>query len=136
MARPDWGVFLQILIMTSRSVLILLGLAFSFSVDAQQAAPTFEPASGIPDIEKFQIEMYQRCTSEAYLTCLKMSKNECEAATFAAAETADTEIDRATGGKAPTAFDASSHIGLFAGVFYTEMDMRTGDRFVECMKKF
>ena len=104
-------------------------------VAMQQMTPAPSDAQ-LPEVKEFKLEMYQRCASKAYLTCLKMSKNECEAATFAAAETADTEIDRATGGKVATAFDASSHIGLFAGVFYTEMDKRTGDRFVECMKKF
>lgn len=104
-------------------------------VAMQQMTPVSSDAQ-LPEVKQFQFEMYQRCTSEAYLTCLKMSKNECEAATIAAAETADTEIDRATGGNAPTALDASSHIGLAAGVFYTEMDKRTDDRFVECMKKF
>jgi len=121
--------------MLSRTVLILLGLAFAFAVNAQQAAPTSEPASGKPDVEKFQIEMYQRCTSEAYLKCLKLSKAECEAAANAAAETANAEIDKATSGKTPTALDASSHIGLAAGVFYTEMDKRTDDRFVKCVQK-
>jgi hypothetical protein len=103
-------------------------------VAMQQMTPVPSDAQ-LQEVKELQFEMYQRCTSEAYLTCLKMSKNECEAATIAAAETADTEIDRATGSKAPTAFDASSHIGLAAGVFYTEMDKRTGDRFVKCVQK-
>jgi hypothetical protein len=125
--------------MTSRTVLILLGLAFVFTVNAQQAAPASEPAASTPKVEKFQIinpgEMNQRCTSEALVKCLKTSKAECEAAANASAETANAEIDKATGGKTLTAFDAGFYQGQALGAFMAEMQKRTGNRFIKCLQK-
>lgn len=99
----------------------------------QQAEPV--PA---PVVEKFQIidpgEMNRRCASEALVKCLKMDKPACEAAANESAAVANAEIDQATGGKTLTAFDAGFYQGQAIGTFMAEMQKRTGNRFVNCVR--
>lgn len=106
---------------------------------AMQQTPPMQSDAPAPAVEKFQIiapgEMSQRCASEALVKCLKMSKDECEDAANAAAETANAEIDKATGGKTLTAFDAGFYQGQAIASFMAEMQKRTGNRFNKCVQK-
>lgn len=124
--------------MTSRTVLVLLGLAAS-AANAQQAEPLPETATAAPSVEKFQVidqgEANQRCVSEALLKCLKVSRQECETASNAAAETANAEIEKSTGGRALSAFDAGFYQGQAMATFMMEMQKSTGNRFIKCMQK-
>ena len=99
----------------------------------QEAEPAAPPA-----VAKFQIvdpgEMNRRCASEALVKCLKMDKAACETAANESAAAANAEIDKATGGKALTAFDAGFYQGQAIGTFMAEMQKRTGDRFVKCVR--
>ncbi len=99
----------------------------------QQAEPTPAPA-----VAKFQIvdpgEMNQRCASEALVKCLKMDKPACEAAANESAAAANAEIDQATGGKTLTAFDAGFYQGQAIATFMAEMQKRTSNRFVKCVR--
>ena len=99
----------------------------------QQAEPAAPPA-----VEKFQIvdpgEMNQRCASEALVKCLKMDKTACETAANESAAAANAEIDKLSGGKTLSAFDAGFYQGQAIGTFMAEMQKRTGDRFVKCVR--
>ena len=63
-----------------------------------------------------------------------MDKPACEAAANESATAANAEIDKATGGKTLTAFDAGFYQGQAIGTFMAEMQKRTGNRFVKCVR--
>lgn len=125
--------------MTPRAVLALLGLAAAFAADAQQAEQSPQPVSSAPQAGKFQIidqgEANQRCVSEALLKCLKISRQECETVSNAAAETANAEIEKSTDGRALSAFDAGFYQGQAMATFMMEMQKSTGNRFIKCVQK-
>lgn len=122
----------------SCTVFALFSLA-SFALYAQQPTAEAVPAEPATQVEKFQIiapgEANRRCTSEALLKCLKLSKQECEAASNAAAASANAEIDKTTGGKTLTAFDAGFYQGQAMATFMMEMQKSTGNRFIKCVQK-
>jgi hypothetical protein len=125
--------------MTSHTALILLGLASAFAVNAQQAEPISESVSAAPKVEKFQVinkgEATQRCSSETLVKCLKITKEACETASNASAEAANAEIDKTTGGKELSAFDAGFYQGQAMATFMMEMQKRTDNRFIKCVQK-
>ena len=118
---------------------LLAGLLASLTASAQDPATPAQPANQPATVEKFQIinpgEANQRCSSEALVKCLKITKAECEVASNAAAETANAEIDKTTGGKELSAFDAGFYQGQAIAVFMMEMQKRTNNRFVKCVQK-
>jgi hypothetical protein len=120
-------------------ILILLALTIATSTNAQPTATSPEATSPSNVVEKFQIinkgEANQRCSSETLVKCLKITKEDCESASNAAAEVANAEIDKATGGKELSAFDAGFYQGKAMATFMMEMQKRTDNRFIKCVQK-
>lgn len=121
------------------NISILLALFITTFANAQSSATSPEATSPSLEAEKFQIinkgEANQRCSSETLVKCLKITKEACETASNAAAEAANTEIDRATGGKELSAFDAGFYQGQAMATFMIEMQKRTDNRFIKCVQK-
>jgi hypothetical protein len=121
------------------NISILLALFITTFANAQPSASSAEATSPSIEVEKFQIinkgEANQRCSSETLVKCLKITKEACETASNAAAEAANAEIDRATGGKELSAFDAGFYQGQAMATFMMEMQKRTDNRFIKCVQK-
>lgn len=121
------------------NISILLALFVTASANAQPSATSPETTSPSIEVEKFQIinkdEANQRCSSDALVKCLKITKEACETASNAAAEAANAEIDSATGGKELSAFDAGFYQGQAMATFMMEMQKRTDNRFIKCLQK-
>ena len=120
--------------------IIFVSFFIATTVVAQQSEPSAEPAAKTPiTVEKFQIinkgDANQRCSSEKLVKCLKVTKHECEAASNAAAEVANAEIDKTTRGKELTAFDAGFYQGQAMATFMLEMQKSTDNRFIKCVQK-
>jgi hypothetical protein len=120
-------------------IVIVLILSLATSASAQPSATPTEAANPSIAVEKFQIinkgEANQRCSSEALVKCLKLTKEACETASNAAAEAANAEIDKITGGKEMSAFDAGFYQGQAIATFMIEMQKRTDNRFIKCVQK-
>jgi hypothetical protein len=122
-----------------KNLSILLALFITPFANAQPSATSPEATRPTIEVEKFQIiskgEANQRCSSETLVKCLKITKEACETASNAAAEAANAEIDRATGGKELSAFDAGFYQGQAMATFMMEMQKHTDNRFIKCIQK-
>lgn len=120
-------------------IVIVLIFSLATSASAQQSATSTEATNPAIAVEKFQIinkgEANQRCSSKDLVKCLKITKEACETASNAAAEAANAEIDKSTGGKELSAFDAGFYQGKAMATFMMEMQKRTDNRFIKCVQK-
>lgn len=75
------------------------------------------------------------CAIAPYRSCLTFSMETCEAATRAAVDTANVEIEAEAAKAQPGDIDGPFFEGLATGIFIRHMQRETQGRFFDCMGK-